>query len=196
MTAVEGRPARVTPGAGPLVWSSVAEPSAAFDCRHLHRPGGGRLDEAARRLSHEELSVALLLASEGHEVRSLAETRRGGRHPDLLACGTPLEVKSFAPAAERRREPTPYSVFNKLVDAAGQAAHVVLVGTGSGLSADTARRGVARYAGDRSRGPTLSSVRIVGDGYDLAWGLGAGLEAGPAPPGRRVGLSVCRGMTM
>lgn len=131
--------------------------------------------------------MARLLAGEGHDVRSLPESRRGGRHPDLLVCGSPVEVKSFAPVAERRREPTPHSVYNKLVDAGGQAPHAVLFGVGSGLTEATARRGVARYAADSDRRPPLSSVRILGDGYDLAWARRPSLELPSrlwAPPAR------------
>lgn len=169
------------------VWSHVPNSSDALRCEHPHGPSGGRQDETARRLSHEEFAVARLLAAEGHDVRSLPEPRRGGRHPDLLVCGRPLEVKSFAPASERRRDPTPYSVFNKLVDAGGQASHAVLAGAGSGLSESVARQGVARYAAGRERVTRLCSVRILGDGYDLAWAkrpslqLPAGLWAPPMP---------------
>jgi hypothetical protein len=113
-------------------------------------------------------------------VVSVAESHRGGRRPDLSVCGTGVEVKSFVPIADRRRDPTPQSVFNKLASAAGQAAHVVLVGHGSGLSAATVRRGLALYA---AAGPTvrqLSSVRVLGDGYDLAWTARAGPELRPS----------------
>lgn len=170
---------------GPGVWRQVQNPSTAFPCPHLHGPGSGALDESARRLSHEEYAVARLLAGEGHDVRSLAESRRGGRCSDLLVCGTPVEVKSFIPLSERRREPTPQSVLNKLLDAGGQASHVVLVGTGSGLSPSTARRGLARYSvGDRAV-PRLTSVRVVGDGYDLAWRRHPGIDLRPRPDRRR-----------
>ncbi len=132
------------------------------------------MDESARRLSHEELAVGQLLAGEGHHVRSVAESRRGGRHADLSVCGTPVEVKSFAPIDERTRIPGPRSVHNKLADAAGQARHVVLHGTGSGLSPAAVRQGLARWALRQGAEARLDSVRVLGDGYDLAWTRGAG----------------------
>lgn len=99
-----------------MPWSPVPSASAALRCEHVHGPAGGRLDETARRLSHEEL-----------------------------------------------------------VDASGQAPHAVLMAQGSGLSVTAARQGVARYAA--AAGPiALSSVRIVGDGYDLAWARRPTLE--------------------
>lgn len=174
------------PGGDRLVWRESGHGSVAFRCGHLHSPSGGRLDEAARRLSHEEYGVAQLLALEGHDVRSLPESRRGGRRPDLLVCGSLVEVKSFAPVGERRRDPTPQSVYNKLVDASGQAPHVVLVGAGSGLTAATVRRGLARYAAGRPPVAPLSSVRAIGDGYDLGWSRrpGVQLRRPPHQPGR------------
>lgn len=162
--------------------------AAAFDCGRAHEGSSGRLDETARRLSHEELSVARAFAGAGHDVRSVPESRKGGRRPDLLVCGERVEVKSFSAAADRERAPSPQGVFNKLVDGAGQGAHVVLVGRGSGLSVETVRRGLSLYESARSDPPAgrtippLSSVRAMGDGYDLAWSLTRGREL--PPPGR------------
>ena len=172
--------------------------SGSFDCGHVHNGSAGRLDESARRLSHEELSVAEAFRGAGHDVRSVAESRKGGRVPDLLVCGEPVEVKSFCAAADRQRAPSPQGVFNKLVDGAGQAPHVVLVGGGSGLSVETVRRGLSIYETARlnpeceSPLPALSSVRAMGDGYDLAWArtpTGRDLPPGRRPePGQGLGL--------
>lgn len=137
-------------------------------CGSVHDDAPGRLDEAARRLSHEELAAARILAADGHDVRSLDEGRNG-RRPDLAVCDTTVEVKSFRPTDERGRPPSDRSVFNKLVDAAGQSRNVVLIGYGSGLTADTVRAGLARYAADRRRTPGLDSIRALGDGFDLGW---------------------------
>jgi hypothetical protein len=60
------------------------------------------------------------------------------------------------------------SVANKLLQAEGQAARVVLDGRSSGLTSATARAGVAMYAGLPHRG-NVAAVRVIGDGFDLAW---------------------------
>lgn len=167
----------------------ISSGAGGFDCGHAHPAGVGRLDESARRLSHEELSVAEAFRGDGHDVSSVAESRKGGRVPDLLVCGEPVEVKSFCAAADRQRAPSPQGVFNKLVDGAGQAPHVVLVGSGSGLSVETVRRGLSMYEAAYANPPTgrplpvLASVRAMGDGYDLAWARTAG-PALPPSPGR------------
>jgi hypothetical protein len=136
--------------------------------------------------------VARRLADEGHDVRSLRESRGGGRRPDLAVCGTAVEVKSFASAADRPGSPpTDRSVYNKLVDASGQAPHVVLTGYGSGLTEATVRRGLARFT--RS-GPSaaLTSVAALGDGFDLAWTRSPVSERRPVPgrsrPAPAIGL--------
>lgn len=159
---------------------------------HMRQPG--LLDERARRLSHEELAVADLLTAEGHRVNSLSESSRGGRRPDLEVCGALVEVKSFLPIEERGRPPSPQSVFNKLVNAAGQAEAVVLWGRGSGLTEATVRSGLARLAADR-RALSPTAVRAVGDGFDLSWvrrpQLAHRLAAGdrlPRPGGPGLGL--------
>jgi hypothetical protein len=145
------------------------DPHPGIRCGRVHVRGEGTLDETARRLSHEEYAVAVTLAREGHQVRSLPERRGGGRSPDLTACGTGVEVKSWLSPAERGgRVPGPRSVLNKLLDADGQAAAVVLFAGGSGLSPGAARQGLALYAA-RRRTSGLSSVRVLGDGFDLAW---------------------------
>ena len=141
--------------------------------------------------------MARAFSEAGHDVQSVAESRRGGRRPDLLACGESVEVKSFCAAVERQRAPSPQGVFNKLVDGAGQAPHVVLVGAGSGLSVETVRRGLSLYESacverrPTHQIPSLTSVRVMGDGYDVAWARGAGRELPPPSrpePGHGLGL--------
>lgn len=144
-------------------------PGTGPTCPGIHTGRSGSLDESARRLSHEELAVARLYVAEGHDVRSLAESRTGGRRADLSVCGAAVEVKSFLPAAERGGgAPSSFSVCNKLADAAGQAGVAVIYGVGSGLTEQAARRGMARYLADRREGPKLEAARIVGDGFDLS----------------------------
>lgn len=187
----------MTAGAGGGVLQPTPGGAGGLDCGHSHNGSAGTLDESARRLSHEELSVAEAYRGAGHDVRSVAESRKGGRVPDLLVCGEPVEVKSFCAAADRQRAPSPQGVFNKLVDGAGQAPHVVLVGGESGLSLETIRRGLSLYESARLNPPgerplpDLSSVRAMGDGYDLAWARGAGRVLPPdrrPEPGQGLGL--------
>ena len=190
-------PAPLQPEEGPRFGTAWA-PTAAGErwplCPSAHLAGSiGQLDEKARRLSHEELVAAELLVRSGHQVRSVAESRTGGRRADLDVCGMNVEVKSFLPITERGRPPSPQSVFNKLIDAAGQANAVLLYGRGSGLTPATVRSGLARLSA-AGRVPSLSAVRVVGDGFDLAWVRGRGLSLGMRdqpqrrPPGPALGL--------
>lgn len=143
--------------------------------------GKGSLDETARRLSHEELRVARALAAEGHTVKSVPERRGGGRTADLDVCGSPVEVKSWLALPDRHGvAPGIRSVVNKLISAEGQSAVVVLSASGSGLSAADASAGVARYAALRPRSG-VTSVRVMGDGYDLSWRRSPGLELRRSP---------------
>jgi hypothetical protein len=143
--------------------------TASIGCGRTHERAGGRFDETARRLSHEELFVAQVLASEGHDVTALGERRHGGSTADLLVCGRPLEVKSWLSQEERGgSSPRRSSVVNKLLHAEAQAPAVVLNARGSGLTAAVAVAGMADYA--RLRRPTaVSGVRVLGDGFDLGW---------------------------
>jgi hypothetical protein len=151
-------------------------------CSHEHSSQPGVVDERARRLSHEEMAVATRLASEGHHVRSLPEGRSASPMADLEACGVPVEVKSWLSLAERDgRAPTPRSVVNKLLDAGRQAPAAVLNGYGTGLTAGVARRGMALYAA-RPDGGSLTTVRVLGDGFDLAWARSP--QIGVDRPGR------------
>jgi hypothetical protein len=149
--------------------------AALSRCRH---PVGSRgsFDETPRRVSHEELGVARLLASEGHDVRSVAELHgpgAKGRTPDLVACGTSVEVKTFLPPSERGgRLPEAAKVANKLLDARGQGHLAVIWAKGKGLREGVAKEGyqlfcaAAAYEGLGK----VREVRIVGDGFDfVAW---------------------------
>lgn len=159
-----------------------------MSCRH--GPGSGSYDETARRASHEELASAMLLVREGHDVRTVAE-RRGSRTPDLVACLTPVEVKSFLPLAERSgRPPTPEGFANKLLVARGQGAQVIIWGKGKGLSQSTAQAGYGLFcklARESGGAGLVRAVRVLGDGYDLSYKVPADLRA--ASPGRRPRLA-------
>jgi hypothetical protein len=133
-----------------------------------HGPAGGRVDEGARRLSHEELAVADQLAAEGHRVESISERPGQGRSPDLSVCGVPVEVKSYLDRGYRGGErPSAYSVCNKLLRAGAQADHVVINGRSSGLTEATARRGVALFSA-KGGWERAASVRVLGDHFDLS----------------------------
>jgi hypothetical protein len=148
-----------------------------LSCGHEHGSTAGGLDESGRRLSHPEFAVAGQLASEGHQVYALPDRSGRGRTADLLVCGHPVEVKSWLSTEERGgRAPGVRSVVNKLLQAEGQAATVVLDGRGSGLTSAAARAGMARYAGSPHRGH-VASVRVLGDGFDLAWARARGLDS-------------------
>lgn len=150
---------------------------------------GASLDESARRLTHSEYAVAVQLAAEGHRVRSLPDRRGAGRVPDLDVCGTGVEVKTWLPPEDRSgRPPTARSVFNKLADARGQGATAVLWAKGSGLQALDAQRGVELFAASGRFGG-ITTVRVLGDGFDLAWGRppDLGVTARTSTPGRPPG---------
>jgi hypothetical protein len=145
---------------------SVAEVTGEPREREHRHPRGtvGRLDESARRLSHQELAVAQLLVDEGHDVRSLAEGRQLGRTADLDVCGVPTEVKSLQIGA------TSWTLENQLHRAVGQGRHVVVDGRSSGLKRRWAERGVERFAGRGDWRGSIVAVRVIGEGYDLAYG--------------------------
>jgi hypothetical protein len=145
------------------------EAARSLACQFEHARAPGTLDETARRLSHDEYAVADLLVREGHHVRSVATGQQPGRAADLLVCGSPVEIKSWLSWDERGgRGPTVRSVVNKLRQAEGQAATVVLNGRGSGLSETAARRGLATYT-TRANRSGVTWVRVLGDDFDLGW---------------------------
>jgi hypothetical protein len=171
------QPAAGTPPAG-----------GSIRCGRDHAGLGGILDETARRLSHEELAVAEQLASEGHHVRSLAPRPGRGRTPDLLVCAALVEVKSWLSREARGGiAPGAQSVVNKLIQAEGQAATVVLNGRGSGLSSSAAEAGIRFYEGLRHRAH-IATVRVLGDGFDLEWARQPSIRRDrAAAPARRFG---------
>jgi hypothetical protein len=165
----------------PSAWRPGA--GGALSCHQRHGGLEGRLDESARRLSHPEFAVARQLTSEGHQVYALPERPGRARTADLLVCGTPVEVKSWLSQDQRRQVPGTRSVVNKLRQAEGQAATVILEGRGSGLTSVAAHNGMAMYAGLPHRGP-VAAVRVLGDGFDLAWTRVRALEGHRPVDGR------------
>jgi hypothetical protein len=128
---------------------------------HRHPPGHrGRLDESARRLSHEELAVARLLVKEGHDVRSVATAEQPT--PDLTVCGRMTEIKT------PRLGATGATVNNELRRARRQGADVIVDARQSGLHRLAAQKGVADFAGRTDRG-RIETVRVLGAGFDLSY---------------------------
>jgi hypothetical protein len=157
----------------------------AIRCGRDHGSIRGTLDETARRLTHEEYAVAEQLSSEGHDVRSLAERRGRGRTADLLVCGSPVEVKSWHSLEERDGiPPGARSVANKLIQAEGQAAVVILNGRGTGLSAKDAEAGMRLYA-RRPHRAHIAAVRVLGDTFDLGWACQPSLRRDRRGPAAR-----------
>ena len=177
--------------AGPDRQAGPRETTPGPQAQAPHGTRDGSLDESARRLSHEELRVAQAFAAEGHTVKSVAERPGCGRTADLEVCGRPVEVKSWLSLADRHGvTPSRRSVLNKLISAEGQSGFVVLVANGSGLSPADAVSGLAQYASERPWS-TISTVRLIGDGFDLSWQRYAGLIVEPSrrrTPGLGVGI--------
>ena len=181
------RPPRLTaraPDQQPrLLTAGAPDQQPRWPCRHSG--GAGTFDETARRASHQELAVAMVLVSEGHDVRTVAE-RRSARTPDLLACGTSVEVKGFQNLSERGgRAPSPERVANKLLDARGQGSVAVIWGAGSGLTPVTARSGYDMFR-ERARQIGLGkmrAVRIMGDGFDVSFGMAPDVRLAKRPAG-------------
>ena len=147
---------------------------------HCHHTGAaGSFDETARRASHEEFGVAKMLAAEGHNVRTVLE-RKGARTPDLVACGTAVEVKSFQSLQQRGgRPPRPEHVANKMLDARGQGAVAVIWAGSSGLTQATAKAGYSLFC-ERAREKGLGrirAVRVIGEGFDMSFKPGSELSA-------------------
>jgi hypothetical protein len=149
----------------------------------------GHLDESQRRLDYPELAAARMLVAEGHTVRTIKEGRGRGPTADFDVCGTPTEIKTLIPQAERRgaRPANDRSVFNQLVRGINQGSVTIVMAKGSGLRPADAAAGVNRFAARADQG-TTRAVRCVGDGWDLGWTASRPVERGmPRRAGRARG---------
>lgn len=154
------------------------------EIRWPSRPGQGRVIEAEGTFLAHEITIARYLAAEGHEVRALPEDASDGqrRHPDSLVDGGKVEFKSRLPEESperRRRHRTDYQWIVKTVKASlgkdprhrhhgSQARVIILDARGSSLSADQVT--FAAWQLSRYIGSHLDSIRVIGDGFDKAYG--------------------------
>ncbi len=192
----QASPAFPPPRPGPAQGQGGADPPLArgpgpgWPCRH--HGAAGRFDESERHASHDELAAAQILVAEGHQVRTVAE-RQGARTADLDACGTSVEVKGFQALEQRGgRPPGTPSVANKILDARGQGAVVMVRAGESGLTRTTAQAGYALFC-DRAAETGLGrlrAVRVLGKDFDISLGPVADVQANPpstAEPPTRAG---------
>ncbi len=170
--------ARSEPWERPEPW--VASPQRLPDCGLDHHGARGTYDETARRVDHPELAAAEMLVADGHAVRSVP-VQRGHPTADFEVCGRLVEVKTLI-AQELRmggRPANERSTFNRLMSGKDQAPLTILMAEGSGLRAADAAAGVRRFAARGDTGKTRA-VRVVGDGWDLAWSAPPVLDRRPS----------------
>jgi hypothetical protein len=127
-----------------------------------HGREAGSFDESARRVSWPELEIGRRLASEGHQVRAIADGRGRGRIPDFDVCGVATEVKTLRPGA------TSSTLANALRRGRDQGEIVIVNASASGLFRHWAERGVREFAAGRQLGK-ISGVRVIGAGFELSY---------------------------
>ena len=130
---------------------------------HQHGAGKeGTFSESQRRVSWEELTVAHILVSEGHNVRALPVRPGHGKTADFDVCGVTTEVKTLDPGA------TTQTLVNALKRGKDQGEHLIVNATNSGLRRQWAERGVERFAGKGDLGK-IQGLRVLGAGFELAY---------------------------
>jgi hypothetical protein len=130
---------------------------------HRHPPGQqGSFSEKERRLSWEELTVARILTSEGHQVRAQKERPGSGKTADFDVCGIKTEVKTLDPGASSS------TLCNAIKKGREQGEEVIVNATNSGLPRHWAERGVDRFASKADFG-LLQGVRVLGAGFNLTY---------------------------
>jgi Contact-dependent growth inhibition CdiA C-terminal domain len=141
---------------------SVNEP-VGVQPGHVHPAGAqGTFSEKERRVSWDELTVARILVSEGHKVRSQRERPGSGRTADFDVCGEKTEVKTLDPGA------TSSTLCNALRRGRDQGEQIIVNATNSGLPRHWAERGVHRFASKGEFG-RLEGVRVLGAGFELTY---------------------------
>ena len=127
-----------------------------------HGREAGTFDESARRVSWPELEMGRLLASEGHQVRAVADGRGRGRIPDFDVCGVATEIKTLRPGA------TSSTLANALRRGRDQGEIVIVNASASGLPRHRADRGVREFVAEQRLGK-ISEVRVIGSGFELSY---------------------------
>ncbi|MEU5609204.1 hypothetical protein AB0H03_10815 [Streptomyces sparsogenes] len=123
----------------------------------------GSIDETEKPFSPKERRIAETLQSEGKNVKALKESAVDGvKTPDALVDGVPTEFKTLQPGA------APNAVKNTLNTAKKQSRDAVVDARGSGLDEGGAREGMGKFLRNNPPG-RMSSIRIIGDGFDIKW---------------------------
>lgn len=112
--------------------------------------------------TESERRIAELLEAEGHTVQAI-EATGVGRSADALVDGEPVEFKTPQLGADSR---TIKNAVGEALAGEGQARRIIVDARSSGLTRPEAERALARVGGV-ARGK-LDSLRIIGEGYDIA----------------------------
>ncbi|WP_143645223.1 PrsW family glutamic-type intramembrane protease [Streptomyces antioxidans] len=152
---------------GVVLMSAAADGSggggAEGDTAPGRSQGEGAIDETEKAFSPKERRIAETLQSEGKDVKALKESPVDGiKTPDALVDGVPTEFKTLQPGAASN------AVKNTLNTAKKQSRDAVVDARGSGLDESAAREGMGKFLRNNPPG-RMSSIRIIGDGYNINW---------------------------
>jgi len=152
---------------GPLIKAGIKALSKLFgksdEVSDAVKAGKVTLEEGAKFANRGEEKIANMLASEGKEVKVLAEsTQEGVKSADFMVDGVKTELKSIS---NLKSKDLSNALKKRILEGKNQSGDIIVDVTGQqGATKELVQEALNRAFGSSDK---LNSVRVIGEGFDI-----------------------------
>jgi len=127
----------------------------------------GKLIGDLSGLNPEEANFAREQLAQGKTVEVVP--RGAGRTPDFIIDGQRIELKTLSGVADTSADGISKAIARRVMDGRGQSTDIVVDARGqAGITQEIAERGIRRaYGADNVTGGKITSIRVIGPGFDI-----------------------------
>jgi hypothetical protein len=137
------------------------------DLADLQARASGKLIGDMSSLTDAEAKFVREQLAAGKKVEILPP--EAGRTPDFKIDGQRVELKTISGVADTTSDGISKAIANRVMNGRGQATDIIVDARGqAGITQEIAERGIGRaYGADNKTGGKITSIRVIGPGFDI-----------------------------